>query len=172
MGQLTQTFDEVQEALRLQLEPAHLAFQLPESESPIVTPITSASTPTKALGADQVLLIDNRDFTYDVANDRFYFSRAGAVDVPFVINNPFCFSQNASTAEVIARVNVSGSPVDGVYIKRTIGNANTVGSVTIGGHISLSENDYIELMIESDKTGDFNMWSLEFDMIEGAEYSA
>jgi hypothetical protein len=169
MPRLDYSAGQVGEATRLVLKPGHLALQLPEGEAPIVTSVPAALTEYKISGADKLIVPATQDFAYDGINDRFYFSRAGAVNVPFNVAISQSYSQNASAAEITVRLRKNGTDLSGVYAKRTIGNANTVGTISIQGHFGLSDNDYLELVVYSTKTGDFNAWAFSASIIEEAQ---
>jgi hypothetical protein len=168
-GQLTYTTEEVEESIRLTLEPGHLAAQLPETNSPIITAYTVVNVPTNLQGVASLTLTDSQDFTFDVGNNRFYYSKAGATNVPFNIIASLSFSQNAANAEIYIRATKNGVAIDGIYFQRTIATANTIGVGSLSGHFTLTENDYIEISVESDKTGNFNSWSFATSIKEEAQ---
>lgn len=168
-AQGTFTKAEVDNSIRLTLEPSHLSLKLPESASPIITSIAVAGTRYKIGGADQLEFPVIRDFSYDVGNDRFFFDKPGAVDVLFHFSMSQSFSQNAAAAEVITRLEANGVPISGLFVRRTIGNANTKGVISIEGHFRISHLDYLTLTIESDKVGDFSAWSFMADLKEEGE---
>lgn len=166
MANLSFTTAQIDEALRLVIQPGRLTLQLPEGSAPIVTSVPATGTEYKISGAAQLSLEHAVDFAFDGGNDRFYFNRVGAVAVPFRVMLTQSFSQNAASAEVTVRLRVNGTAVNGIYAKRTVGNANTVGVIAVQGHLPLSENDYLELVVESTKTGDFNAWGFQADLRE------
>jgi hypothetical protein len=157
------------EAIRLILTPGHLAAQLDETNSPIVTAYTIANVPTNLQGVAQITLMASQDFTFDEGNSRFYYSRPGATNVPFNVKASLSFSQNASAAEVIVRATINGVAAPGVYFRRTVGNNNVVGVGYLAGHFTLSENDYVEISFESDKTGTVNSWGFSTEIVEEAQ---
>ena len=172
----TQT--EFQNSMRLTLEPAHLAAQLPEASAPISTTLV-ADTPKNLEGVSSLTLTSSQDFTYDTGpNARFYFSRTGATGVKFVLSTPMSFSQTLQTpgAHLHIRAYVNGVAVDGVFCERTIGDSNTIGVVVLGGHLELNgdtsegagDGDYVEIYVESDKAGDFNVNSFATSIKEEA----
>jgi hypothetical protein len=163
---LSVTAAQIEEAVRLSLTPSHLGAQLPESASPIVTPYPTANTPVVLGGVDQLALTDGQDFTFDVGNNRFFYSKSGAVDVPFNVMAVLSFSQSAANAELFLRATKNGVALEGIYFQRTISTSNVVGVGTLAGHFTLSENDYIEITVESDKTGNVNSWSFATDIKE------
>ena len=165
---LTYTGPQIDEAVRLVLSPARLAAHLPESGAPSVTPIGATGTPIKVIGGAATVLDHADEFSYDAGNDRFLFSRVGAVDVPFHFTSIESFAQNAAAAEVTLRLYKTGVAVSGIYVKRTISNANTIGVIGLSGHLEMSDGDYLELFVQSTKTGDFNSWSFNSDLIESA----
>ena len=165
-GQLTYTTEQVENAVRLTIEPGHLAAQLPETNSPIVTAYTVADSPTNLTGVAQLTLVAAQDFTFDAGNTRFYYSKSGATNVAFNVKASLSFSQAAASAEVIVRATKNGIAIDGVYFRRTIGNASTIGVGYLAGHFTLSENDYIEISVESNKSGDFSSWSFSTEIVE------
>jgi hypothetical protein len=131
-----------------------------------VTPIGSTGTPIKVIGGAATVLDHANEFTYDVGNDYFVFDRVGAVDVPFYFTSVESFAQNAAASEITLRLYKSGVAVSGIYVKRTISNANTIGVIGLAGHLTMSEGDYLELWVEATKTGDFNSWSFSSDLVE------
>jgi hypothetical protein len=124
------------------------------------------NTPTKLLGGSGIILTHAHEFSYDVPGDHFVFDRPGAVDVPFVFSSSQSFSQDASVAVLTVRLHINGVAIPGVYVKRTISNANTIGVVGMSGHFTLSDGDYLELWAESTKTGDFDAWSFNSELKE------
>ena len=167
--ELTYTGAQIEEAVRLVLTPGHLAAQLEEVSSPIVTTYGTANQETLLEGVDSLTLVAAQDFSFDVPNNRFFYSKSGATDVPFNVKASLSFSQGAAAAEVIVRATKNGTAIAGVYFQRTISNASTVGVGYLAGHFTLSENDYVEITVESTKTGDFSSWSFSTEIIEEAQ---
>ena len=165
-GQLTYTTAEVENAVRLTLTPGHLAAQLDVTNSPISTSYGSIGATNNLEGVTSLTTHTAQDFTFDVAATNFYYSLAGAVDVPFVLTASISFSQNASNAELEIFAMKNGSPIDGIYIQRTLGTASQKGVAIISGHFTLSENDTLELAVRSNKSGDFIIYSFATDILE------
>ncbi|MHC5062165.1 MAG: hypothetical protein ACYTFK_13965 [Planctomycetota bacterium] len=168
-GQLTYTTAEVEEAVRLTLEPGHLAAQLPETNSPIVTVYTVVNQPTNLQGVASITLTDSQDFTFDTTNSRFFYSKAGATNIPFKLTASLSIAQNAANAEITVRATKNSTAISGVYFKRTISTSNVIGVGGLNGHFTLTEGDYVEISVESDKVGNFNSWSFATDIIEEAQ---
>jgi hypothetical protein len=161
---------QVDNAVRLSLTPGHLAAQLAEVSSPISTAYGTADESIPLEGAEDLTLVVATDFGFDSGNSRFFYSKAGAVDTTFNLIASLSFSQDIPTpdAEVILRATKNGTPISGVFAQRTIRTANTVGVIALSGHLVLSENDYVEIYVESTKTGTFNAWSFATSIIEEA----
>jgi hypothetical protein len=168
--ELTYTAAQIDEAVRLTLTPGHLAAQLYEVSSPIATPYTTADTSIPLAGADSLELIVAQDFGFDEGNTRFFYDKSGAVDTTFNLIASLSFSQDIQNpdAEVILRATKNGTPIEGIYTQRTIRTANTVGVIALSGHLTLSDTDYVEIYVESTKTGTFNAWSFATSIIEEA----
>jgi hypothetical protein len=168
--ELTYTGAQIDEATRLMLSPARLAAHLPEAGAPAVTPIGTADTPTKVIGGAATVLDHAEEFSYNVGGDYFEFSRVGAVDVPFHFTSVESFAQDIGQpdAEITLRLYKNGVALSGIYVKRTIRTANTVGVISLAGHLEMSDGDYLELWVESTRTGDFNSWSFNSDLVESA----
>jgi hypothetical protein len=163
---VTYSATEINNALRIILMPSHLGAQLPEASSPIVTAYAISGTESNVVGAASLVVTDSQDFTFDGGNLRFFYSKSGAVDVPFALVSSFSFSQNASAAEVTIRATKNGTALEGIFFLRTISNANTIGAATLTGHFTMSEGDYLQVSAESDKAGDFSFWSFQTDIVE------
>ena len=167
--ELTYTGAQIDEAVRLILTPGHLAAQLAEVSSPIITTYGTANVEVNLEGVELLTLKASQDFTFDVPNNRFFYSKSGATGTPFNLQAALSFSQNAASAELIVRATKNGVALDDIYFQRTVGNSNTIGVGTLSGHFTLDENDYIEISVESNKTGDFSAWSFATAIIEEAQ---
>ena len=157
--ELTYTGAQIEEAVRLSLTPGHLAAQLAESASPIDTVVVQ-DVPVLISGADQLTLTDSQDFDFDVGNERFFYDNSGAVDVPFQINASMSFAMSVAPATLVTlRALKNGVAIEGIYVQRTISGSSSIGVVSISGHFTLSDTDYIEIQVEATNSGTFSAWS-------------
>jgi hypothetical protein len=167
VNKLPYTFNQISQAMRLILAPGHLALQLPENGA-IVTDIAIAGIEYKVGGAAQLLTPTVQDFAYAAGPDHFYYDKVGVVDAPFNITITQSFSQTIGqpNAELILRLRKNGTPIPGIFTRRTIRTSDTVGVISLEGHLTLSTNDYLELTVESDKVGNFNAWAFAASLLE------
>jgi hypothetical protein len=145
--------EEVDNAVRLMLTPAHLAAQLAEASAPIVTAVT-ATTPTNLQGVEDLTLTGSQDFSFDVGNNRFFYSSSGATAVPFSLVASVSYSASVG-ADITLRATKNGTAIPEIYSVDTLKNLNDNGSMVLAGHFDLAENDYIEISVESSATGNF-----------------
>jgi hypothetical protein len=164
--ELTYTAAQIEEAVRLSLTPGHLAAQLYEVDEPITTEVV-ADTPIKVGGADLITLTDFQDFDFDGGNERFFYDKVGAVDVPFSLNASMSFSLSVvPNSLVTVRAYKNGSPIEGIYVQRSIQGTAAVGVISLTGHFTLSNTDYLEIWVESTQTATFSAHSFATDISE------
>jgi hypothetical protein len=167
-NRISYTTPQLDDAIRVVRKPGHLALQLPESEAPIVTSVPIVATEYKVGGADKLIAPAMQDFTYISGPDHFAYIKAGAVDVPFnmILTQSFSQTIQQPNAELSVRLRKNGTSIIGVYSKRTIRTSDTIGVIAISGHFTLSTNDYLELVVQSDTIGNFNAWAFSASLIE------
>jgi len=163
----TQT--QFEESIRLTLTGACLKAQLDETDEPIVTDLLLADTEYNIEGVDVLQLKSLQDFSFDVGNNRFYFSRSGAVDVPFSLVATLSFQFEQPNAALILRVTKNGTALTDLYTKLSTGVAAKNNEASMTGAFTLSENNYIELSVESDTVGEFSATSFSTAIQEQAQ---
>ena len=161
------TQESTENALRLILEPAHLAAQLEEASAPITTAVV-LNTPKNLEGVEDLTLTDSQDFSFDVGNNRFYFSRSGASGITFVLVASISYSSSVG-ADIVLRATKNGTAIPGIYSVDTLKNLNDNGAMVLSGHFDLNENDYIEIYVESSATGNFSVQSFSTSIKEEAQ---
>ena len=159
--------EQVDNAVRLVLTPGHLAAQLAEASAPLVTAVT-ATTPTNLQGVEDLTLTGSQDFSFDVGNNRFFYSKSGASGVAFSLVASISYSSSVG-ADITLRATKNGTAIDGIYSVDTLKNINDNGSMVLAGHFDLAENDYIEIYVESSATGNFFVEAFSTSIREEAQ---
>jgi hypothetical protein len=83
-------------------------------------------------------------FTDDATADRITIVSAGGGAGIYDINVVVSFSGSANE-QITGVVHLNGSPVSKLYFRRKLNSNGDVGSASIAGKLTLSENDYIDL---------------------------
>ena len=167
-GTLTNTTVEVQNAMRLILSPAHLAAQLEETNAPIATACAQGIA-TNILGVASLTLTDSQDFTFDEVATNFYYDVSGATATIFNLIATMSFKYDQPNTAVTIRATKNGSAIDGIYAGVTTSAAAKNNEVTLSGHFSLADADFIELSVEADTAGVFSATSFATSIKEEAQ---
>jgi hypothetical protein len=157
------TNNQIDEAVRKSLTPSRLSTYLPVA-TPYTTPTLAANTPTKLLIPTTVK--KKQDFTLDVPNTRWFLDTTGVTDREFVITMTTSMIASANNNNVIVSMYKNGVFEEGVSIARKIGTGADQGAVSVTGSFMLSDNDYVEVYVETDQGGTITFSRTAINILE------
>lgn len=154
---------QVDDAMRKTLTPSRLSSYLPIA-SPYTTPALVASTPTKLLIPTTAKYI--QDFSLDVPNSRWFLNTIDVIDRKFVITMTTSMTAQNGNNNVIISMYKNGILEPGISIARKIGVGSDQGAISVTGSFTLSDNDYIEVYVESDQGGTLTFSRTAINILE------
>lgn len=130
------------------------------SENATATTLT-ADTYAKAAGTTSARLLD--DFTH--ASNKLTFT--GSYTAVFILNINTSIESDTANGEAHIACGSNGGNIDlSITADRQIATMSDTGSMSVGGLLRLSPNDFVELYIKFSKNADLTVRHLQFGLCE------